>query len=156
GLLFTAPLAAEGVELAAGSQLLRTPWGFRLLTGISLGGGAAATKANYDPAQIARELVAANNGSARAAIDALNKLSLPQNKVAEILTEVFQQTGRAIGGTQLQPNGTLLLLSRVIGTKQPIIGVSPQGKAVFGCADLVLINEPPFVQATNVSFPTAL
>jgi hypothetical protein len=77
----------------------------------------------------------------------------PFSLISEILTEVFRQSGRDIGGIQVQPNGTQILLSRVVGSRQPVIAVNSQGRATFALADIEMSTTPPHIRATNVQLP---
>jgi hypothetical protein len=104
-------------------------------------------------AEIAKSLVKEFKGSSRAAAEALNKRGLPQVQVAEIMAEVYRQSGRDIAGVQTLADGTKVLLSRRVGDAQPIVAISKEGKAIFGTADLKMTTTPPFFEASNLRLP---
>ena len=106
-------------------------------------------------ADVARDLIARHGGSTRAAAAELNGQGLPQSRVADILTEMFRQSGRDIAGTQVLSDGTIILLSRRVGSNQPIVAIDKAGQAKFGSAklsaDLTKPNAP--IVATEIELP---
>jgi hypothetical protein len=60
-------------------------------------------------------------------LDELNRLKLGQDKTVEVLKDMYQGSGRNIGGVQTLPDGSKAVLSRRIGPNQPILVVAPDG-----------------------------
>jgi RHS repeat-associated protein len=98
---------------------------------------AAAGASSFNPAELAGQLISQHGGSARRIITEINAMGLSQRQVGQVLTEVFRQTGRDIGGTMMHGEN-LILLSRRVGSSQPINVISPSGQVTFGTADIVL------------------
>lgn len=98
---------------------------------------ATAGASSFNPAELAGRLISQHGGSARRIITEINGMRLSQRQVEQVLTEVFRQTGRDIGGTMMHGEN-LILLSRRVGSSQPINVISPSGQVTFGTADIVL------------------
>jgi len=107
-----------------------------------------------DPAHKAAQLLNDHNGSVRGAISDLNTQGLTPRQATDVLTEMFRQSGRDVGGEQaVGPN--IVLLSRRIGPSQPVIVIDEHGQSRFGTADIVPdftdLKQP--IKAENVEVP---
>jgi RHS repeat-associated protein len=97
----------------------------------------AAGRSSEELLAIARDLASRFKGSTKAAAAEINQMGLNQREAADVLTQIYRESGRDIGGETVE-NGVLVLLSRRIGSDQAVAGITAEGKIIFGTADIAL------------------
>jgi hypothetical protein len=104
------------------------------------------------PDEIGDELFTAHGGSVRSALPQLNAMHLSQEDAVQVVTRIFERSGRKVGDTVRMPNGDLVLTPPEPGVQRPVNVISPDGQVRFALADVNTRNNPaiPFTGVTNV------
>jgi hypothetical protein len=105
-----------------------------------------------EPRQQAETILERNKQGVTSSKAELNKLGLSQDEMVDVLTAAYRASGRNIGGTQVEPDGSILLLSRRAGDNQPVVVVSSAGTYEIATADIgVDMTAPvPTIRASNL------